>query len=166
MPTKTYTKYGSYQTVYLNVTTTRGGDGKLAVSITLTTHGKQPTMIGEATSVSFIPAPALVPLSDSTSAWTIDKLGGDVDPEGINDGGNQYCHGTWDGVKAKTASGTYALESLDAINVNPITPSFPMGNPLPASYHESDAKVSLKEQPLILLFSRSLLFSCSALVPT
>lgn len=92
---------------YLNVTMTRGGDGKLAVALTLTTHGKQPTMIGEATSLSFTPAPALVPLSDTTSAWTIDKLGGAVDPEGINDGGNQYCHGTWNGVTAKTTSGTY-----------------------------------------------------------
>ena len=109
----------------------------------LTSLGKQPTMVGEATSVSFVPAPELVPLSDSTSAWTIDKLGGDVDPEGVNDGGNQYCHGTWNGVTAKTTSGAYVLESLDAINVNPITPSFPLGNPLPASYLESDAKVSM-----------------------
>ncbi|CAE7589284.1 unnamed protein product [Symbiodinium necroappetens] len=32
------------------------------------------------------------------------------------------------------------LDSWDAINMNPITPDFPIGNPLPASYHEDAAK--------------------------
>uniref|UniRef100_A0A7S2H7T9 Uncharacterized protein n=1 Tax=Alexandrium andersonii TaxID=327968 RepID=A0A7S2H7T9_9DINO len=32
------------------------------------------------------------------------------------------------------------MESLDAAIVNPITDSFPIGNPLPASYKEADAR--------------------------
>lgn len=140
MPTKSYTTYGSYSTIYVNLTAARGDDGSLELELTVTTHNKQPTMIGESTSLAFIPKPQLVPTKAGSSAWTIDKLGGLVDPEAVGDGGNQYCHGTWKGVTAKTVSGPFAVESLDAINANPITPNFPIGNPLPASYLEADAK--------------------------
>jgi hypothetical protein len=139
MPTKSTTTYGSYSTIYINVTTSRLESGALELGLAVITLGKQPTMVGESTSMSFNPVPTLVPLSAKSSAWTIDKLGGDVDPEGVEDGGNQYCHGTWKGVVGNTASGSFAVESLDAINVNPITSKFPIGNPLPASYLEADA---------------------------
>ena len=41
-------------------------------------------MIGESSSVTFTPGPALKPpASGSGSAWGIDKLGSDIDPEGV-----------------------------------------------------------------------------------
>jgi len=33
-----------------------------------------------------------------------------------------------------------SINSLDASNMNPMTEQFPVGNPLPASYREEDAK--------------------------
>jgi len=73
------------------------------------------------------------------SAWRLDKLGQGVDPEGVLDGGNQYNHAVWRGAAANTARGVFSIEALDAANMNPMTPAFPIGNPLPASYHEAAA---------------------------
>ena len=84
--------------------------------------------IGESTMVTFSPAPALrVP-----GAFSLDKLGSPVDPEDVQDGGNQFNHGVWSGVTITTVAGQMHIESLDAPNMNPMTPSFPFGNPFPA----------------------------------
>merc|ERR1712070_193212 len=62
------------------------------------------------------------------------------DPEGVLDGGNQYTHGVWNGAFATTKAGeVLSIQSLDASNMNPMTGSFPNGNPLPASYLEDEA---------------------------
>lgn len=63
-----------------------------------------------------------------------------MDPEGVQDGGNQYNHASWKGATVSTAAGVLTIESLDAVNMNPITDDFPVGNPLPASYKESTAR--------------------------
>ena len=68
------------------------------------------------------------------------KLGQELDPEGVLDAGNQFTHGVWGGISVKTARGVLTVDSLDAINMNPITAEFPVGNPLPASYQETVAK--------------------------
>jgi len=140
MPSRSSTVYGSYSTVYVNLTASRATSGSLELGLVVTTLGKQPTMVGESTSISFNPAPKLVSRSDSSSAWQVRKLDGVVDPEGVQPGGNQYCHGQWNGTSATTEHGIFSILSLDAINMNPITTKFPIGNPLPASYLEADAK--------------------------
>jgi hypothetical protein len=120
MPTKPATVYGAPHTVYLNLSFARTvggrgsvvrsggggggggggasklraaddyGPGALLVNLELITLGKLPTMVGESSSFSFTPAPRLVGRADGASGWAIDKLGGTVDPEGVQDGGNQY----------------------------------------------------------------------------
>lgn len=70
------------------------------------------------------------------SAWRFHKLGGNVDPEDVVDGGAQYVHGVWDGVSALTEQGAFRLETLDAATVSPLIQegdeaSLPQG-PLPA----------------------------------
>ena len=102
-------------------------------------------MVGESTSISFTPLPKLSAPEVSasgghTSAWSIDKLGQPVDPEGVLDGGNQYNHATWGGSVAHTVGGQFKLETLDAPNLNPITDLFPNGNPLPATTDEATAR--------------------------
>ncbi|CAJ1358250.1 unnamed protein product [Effrenium voratum] len=134
MPQKAHEAYGAPSEIYLQITATRD-----AVDLSLITVGKLPTMVAESSSVTFLPAPKLTPFSGS--AWRLKKLGQDeIDPEGVLDGGNQFTHGVWGGVKVQTAQGQMTLDSLDAINVNPMTPDFPVGNPLPASYKAEAAK--------------------------
>ena len=96
-------------------------------------------MIGESTMLTFQPAPELL----SSKAWTLDKIGTEIDPENVIDGGNQYNHGIWNGgAVATTATGaTMRVISLDAPNMCPQTPNFPHGNPLPAG---SDGLLQLK----------------------
>eukprot|EP01043_Picozoa_sp_COSAG02_P013289 COSAG02_NODE_529_length_20702_cov_43.720555_7_plen_201_part_00 len=157
MPPKASRVYGSWSTVFLtysfpvsNVTTTSSGSGLsggvLEIDLTATLLSKLPTMVGESTSISFIPLPKLSPpeisaSSDHKSAWSIDKLGQPVDPEGVLDGGNQFNHATWGGSVAQTVGGQFKLETLDAPNINPITDRFPNGNPLPATTDEASARV-------------------------
>merc|ERR1712070_1016151 len=69
----------------------------------------------------------------------MDKIGSEVDPENVLNGGNQWNHGVWQGVSAATAAGSFHLEPLDAPNMNPATARFPYGNPLPASYDYEQA---------------------------
>lgn len=132
LPDKPQKAYGAPSKIYLKITATSS-----AADLTFTTIGKQPTMIGESSSVSFVPA-AQLPLHGS--AWRLMKLGQEIDPEGVLDGGNQFTHGVWGGASVRTSHGVLKLDSLDAINMNPITPDFPVGNPLPASYQESVAR--------------------------
>lgn len=134
MPEKAWGTYGSFQTMYLKVSASEGG-----VDLELTALNKRPTMIGEATMLTFQPAPPLR-RSAAGSAWALDKLGEGVDPENVLKGGNQFTHGVWNGVTVQTESGTMSLNSLDASNMCPMTDVFPIGNPLPASYREEDAK--------------------------
>jgi len=134
MPKKAYTVYGAPRSVFLQVTPTLQG-----LDLAFTTLGKLPTMIGEATMVTFRPAPTLAPLGGG-SAWQLQKLGQVVDPEGVLDGGNQYTHGVWPGAVVQTTAGGLAIESLDSAVMNPITDDFPVGNPLPASYKEAAAR--------------------------
>ena len=79
-------------------------------------------------------------LLTGASAWSIDKLGHGVDPEGVQDGGNQFNHASWGGTTVSTVAGTMTIKSLDAPNVNPMTDTFPIGNPLPASIDEALSK--------------------------
>jgi len=141
MPAKAASTYGAPSSLALNVSLTEfaAGRSSLALDISLVTLGKQPTMIGEASSVTFKPLGVRGP-DVNGSAWRIDKLGSWVDPEGVLDGGSQYVHGSWHGARAATAGGTFAIESLDAVNLNPITEDYPTGNPLPAAYKESVAR--------------------------
>jgi len=77
---------------------------------------------------------------NSSSAWRINKLGGLVDPEGVQDGGTQFTHGTWGKATVETEAGEIlSLQSIDASNMNPMTARFPVGNPLPASYNKDEA---------------------------
>jgi len=96
-------------------------------------------MIGESSAITFTPGPALKP-SSIGSAFSINKLGGFIDPEGVQDGGNQFNHASWDGTTIATVSGEIKINSLDAVNMNPMTETFPYGNPLPASYDKAQAK--------------------------
>ena len=127
MPQDACTKYGgSFTEAYLNVTSISSTE----LLIELITIGKIPTMIGESTMLTFQPAPELL----SSKAWTLDKIGTEIDPENVIDGGNQYNHGIWNGgAVATTATGaTMRVISLDAPNMCPQTPNFPHGNPLSA----------------------------------
>ena len=133
LPEKPRQRYGAPSKIYLKIMATSS-----TADLTFTTIGKQPTMIGESSSISFLPAAPLRALHGS--AWRLMKLDQEIDPEGVLDGGNQFTHGVWGGVSARTAHGVFKLDSLDAINVNPIIPEFPVGNPLPASYQESVAR--------------------------
>jgi hypothetical protein len=147
MPSKAASFYGAPEELYLNVSLSSRAGVSWALDITLVTIGKKPTMVGEAQMLTFQPAPALrattpspSDASDWTSAWTLSKLGGSVDPEGVIDGGSQYTHGTWGPATAETSNGhRLFIDSLDAPNMNPMTALFPVGNPLPASYNPKQA---------------------------
>ena len=125
--------YGAPSRIYLKISQSKSS--KSGLDLSYTTIGKQPTMIGESSSISFVPRSLA-----SGSPWRLMKLGHEIDPEGVLDGGNQFVHAVWGGFSVKTAQGVLSLDSLDAMNVNPITSEFPVGNPLPASYIESTAK--------------------------
>ena len=63
----------------------------------------------------------------------MDKLGSMVDPENVRAGGNQMNHGVWSGATVFASDGSsMTLSSLDAANMCPMTPDYPLGNPLPA----------------------------------
>ena len=56
---------------------------------------------------------ALCPgVAQRRSAWSIDKLGGAVDPEGVQDGGNQFNHGSWGGTTVVTTAGSMRILAL------------------------------------------------------
>ena len=118
----------------------KAGVASFGLDLELTWIGKTPTMVGESSMLTFPPAPALA----SAEAWSLDKMGGLIDPEDVIDGGNQFNHGTWrGGAQARTAAGeTFTVSSLDAPNMCPQTPLFPHGNPLPAG---SDGLKQLKK---------------------
>ena len=40
---------------------------------------------------------------------------------------SRYTHGVWGGATVNTAHGQMTMDSWDAINMNPITPDFPIG---------------------------------------
>ena len=137
MPARASEKYGSWATVYLTVSVDPSKPGDL--DLTYRTLGKGIVAIGESTAITFQPAPALQP-SAGASAWSIDKLGHGVDPEGVQDGGNQFNHASWHGTSVATTAGAMTIKSLDAPNMNPMTRTFPIGNPLPASIDEALSK--------------------------
>lgn len=137
MPARSTERYGSWAKVYLAVSIDPAVPHQL--DLTYTTLGKGIVMIGESTSVTFQPLPALK-RSSTSSAWSIDKLGHGIDPEGVQDGGNQFNHASWGGTTVQTAAGSMTIKSLDAPNVNPMTKTFPIGNPLPASIDETLSK--------------------------
>eukprot|EP01051_Picozoa_sp_SAG22_P018272 SAG22_NODE_3032_length_2012_cov_0.873497_1_plen_254_part_10 len=122
MPSKAVKKYGSFKSAVLDLNFTAaaaaGGQGpgaggssgagseqppqplsQLEVAVSLTWYGKQPAMIGESASLLFAPAVALTAgrSGPNTSAWTMNKLGSHVDPEGVVQGGNQHNHAVWRG---------------------------------------------------------------------
>merc|ERR1719362_2146033 len=134
MTPKTRSVYGAPAKVYLEIRGTSRG-----IDLNFTLVGKLPVMIGESSSVLFQPAAAPKAVKGG-SPWRVDKLGQMVDPEGVQDGGNQYNHGVWDGAVFSSTRGSLVLKTLDSGIVNPMTKSFPIGNPLPASYNEEDAK--------------------------
>merc|ERR1719375_2116918 len=133
------------------------------MDLALTWIGKQPTLDGEASSISFRPAPEAsrfrpirrMPIQrmhpggfgrldfyrrqqhffqeHQGSPWRFDKLGSSIDPEGVVDGGGQFCHGVWGGAAFNSVSGVFRLESLDAATMSPMTPTFPEGQPFPFS---------------------------------
>eukprot|EP00051_Salpingoeca_urceolata_P030171 m.8335 g.8335 ORF g.8335 m.8335 type:complete len:1021 (+) comp3196_c0_seq1:59-3121(+) len=125
MPTRAHARYGAPEQLFLNATFSRSA-GALQVQLELTWINKAATMVGETTQILFRPAP------QRTKPWAIDVLGSSVDPENVQDGGNQFQHGTWDGVTGTTASGTMHLQTLDAPAIMPMTADFPFGNALPA----------------------------------
>lgn len=56
-----------------------------------------------------------------------------MDPENVRAGGNQMNHGVWSGATVVASDGSaMTLSSLDAANMCPMTPDYPLGNPLPA----------------------------------
>ena len=76
------------------------------------------------------PAPAL----KSSGAWGLNKLASVIDPENVQDGGNQMNHGVWTGgATVESNDGdSMRIRALDAVNMCPMTKSYPFGNPLPA----------------------------------
>lgn len=134
MPVRSTTKYGSWATIFLALGVDPARPDEL--DLTFTTLGKAIASIGESTSITFRPAPTLRP-SATASAWSIDKLGHGIDPEGVQDSGNQYNHASWGGATVRTVAGALTIKSLDAPNFNPMTRTFPIGNPLPASIDEA-----------------------------
>lgn len=125
MPDKAVSVYGSPNTVYLNWTFVAQAQG-LAAEFNLIYLGKQSIMIGESISVAFKPSPTRI------GSWSIEKLGYPVDPEDVQDGGNQCNHVSWEGAALLTAAGNFTLKSFDAANFNPMYPDYPFGNALPA----------------------------------
>ena len=138
MPARSTEKYGSWAKIYLALTVDPAKPSE--IGLTYTTLGKAIVSIGESTSITFQPAPALEPDKTGASAWSIDKLGHGVDPEGVVEGGNQFNHASWEGTTVTTAAGSMTIRSLDAPNINPMTKIFPIGNPLPASINEELSK--------------------------
>jgi hypothetical protein len=138
MPARSTEKYGSWKTIHLELSVSPAKPSE--INLTYTTLAKNIASIGESTSITFQLAPQLKPLAAGASAWSIDKLGHGVDPEGVADGGNQFNHASWDGTKVNTVAGSMTIRSLDAPNVNPMTETFPIGNPLPASIDEALSK--------------------------
>lgn len=134
--------YGAPSRIYFNISQSKVQKASKSLDLSYTTIGKQPTMIGESSSISFVPRSlaGLAASAASGSPWRLMKLGHEIDPEGVLDGGNQFVHAVWGGFSVKTGQGVLSVDSLDAMNVNPITSEFPAGNPLPASYIESTAK--------------------------
>ena len=140
MPPRSTERYGSWRTIYLTLSVVDCRGEYCELALTYTTLGKGIVSIGESTSITFQPAPTLKPSNEHSSAWLVDKLGHGVDPEGVQDGGNQFNHAAWGGAIATTAAGAITINCLDAPNVNPMTKTFPIGNPLPASIDEALSK--------------------------
>jgi hypothetical protein len=142
MPPRSTEMYGSWAKVFMVLSIDPTEPTQL--DLTYTTLGKGIAMVGESTSITFQPAPTLKPSTTAkgvhASAWSIDKLGHGVDPEGVADGGNQFNHASWAGTTVITTAGSLTIKSLDAPNVNPMTKTFPTGNPLPASINEALSK--------------------------
>lgn len=158
MPRKSYETYGAPRQLRLNVSVaSRGADSNSgrSVHLQLTWSGKRPTLVGEAATLAFRPFPALLPshahrvglgIGQVTqrrvlprtrpmpgSAWRLEKLGAQVDPEAVVDGGAQFGHGVWGGALAHTHAGLFRLESLDTASMHPVLPGHPFGNPLPVT---------------------------------
>lgn len=134
MPPQAVDHYGSFRTAFLDFRVSDHGGGssnvggddsmdELQIDLSLTWLGKQPVMIGESISLLFAPAPTLSPgrSGANSSAWTMNKLGSEIDPENVVQGGNQHNHAVWRGVAASTIAGDYDLQILDAPLVNPMT---------------------------------------------
>ena len=138
MPARSTEKYGSWKIVHLELSVDTAKPSEL--DLTYTTLSKGIASIGESTSITFQPAPQLKSPTRDASAWSIDKLGHSIDPEGVVDGGNQFNHASWGGTKVNTVAGSMTIRSLDAPNVNPMTEMFPIGNPLPASIDQELSK--------------------------
>lgn len=125
MPQRTVQVYGAPQTVYLVYSFAAAGNGATA-TLNITWLNKTPVMIGESIMLLFAPKPA------RTGPWAIDKMGYPIDPEDVQDGGNQFNHVSWEGAAVPTAQGKFTVKSLDAANINPMTADWPQGNALPA----------------------------------
>ena len=82
MPVRSTAKYGSWAKVYLALTVDAAKQPS-GFDLTYTTLGKGIAMVGESTAITFQPAPTLEPSAAGSSAWSIDKLGHGVDPEGV-----------------------------------------------------------------------------------
>jgi len=98
---------------------------------------KMPTMVGESTSVNFPKR------QGGFGNWRLPKLAGYIDPEGVVEGGNQFNHAVWGSMVAGAAGGaSIAINPLDTPVVNPIVKSKfgGIGNPLPATTDEADAR--------------------------
>jgi hypothetical protein len=165
MPPRSYIDYAAPRELYLNVSLPAPPHGPSSekahiVEVELIWIGKHPTLGGEASVLSFQPAPALWRTPQvmrwqeaqaksggliieqqrlaasqqrtEASAWRFNKVGSDIDPEDVVDGGGQFCHGVWGGVAARTERGIFRVESLDTATVSPIGPGCPKGCLLPA----------------------------------
>merc|ERR1712194_843426 len=119
MPTRSYEEYGAPSSVFLNLTWHRTTSGVLRLDASVILLGKTPTLIGEASSVVFKVAPKLQSVGNG-SAWRIDKIGSDIDPEAVIKGGNQFNHGSWNGWTVQTVVGHVAVKPLDTVIINPV----------------------------------------------
>ena len=113
--------YGAPAEAFLTYTVVGAGAGAGAsVAVELQIFNKTATRLAEACLLDFVPSPSAA----AGLAWTMDKLGGAVDPLDAVGGGSPHQHAVAKGVLLSAAAGGgawLALDTLDAAVVSPIT---------------------------------------------
>ena len=117
-------EYGAPGQVYLRYTVVGAGAGA-SVQVELQVFNKTATRLAEACLLDFVPSPSAA----AGLAWSMDKLGGAVDPLQAVAGGSPHQHSVARGVLLAAAGGGsgggsgawLALDTLDAGVVSPIT---------------------------------------------
>ena len=102
----------------------------VCLNMTLQWQNKTMTRIPEAAWVVFNPLCLSNPLN-----WTMDKLGGSVNPANVVDGGCQHQHGVWTGVQYEDSAVKFRILTPDAPIVSPSFNSTDPYWPYPGTEH-------------------------------